>query len=53
MDKIINDQIWYNVSIQYVMLYSSINTHANIIQKISNVVCNEGTLKALIQWSRR
>jgi hypothetical protein len=31
MDKIINDQIWYNVSIQYNMLYSSINMHANII----------------------
>jgi len=44
MDKIINDQIWYNVSIQYNMLYSSINTHANIIQNCSNVVCNEGTL---------
>jgi hypothetical protein len=32
MDKIINDQIWYNVSIQYNMFYSSINMHANIIQ---------------------
>ncbi len=47
MDKIINDQIWYNVSIQYNMFYSSINMHANIIQNCSNVVCNGGTLKAL------
>jgi hypothetical protein len=45
-------QIWYNVSTQYNMLYSSINMHANIIQNCSNVVCNEGTLKALTQWSR-
>jgi hypothetical protein len=52
MDKIINDQIWYNVSIQYNMLYSSINMHANIIQNCSNVICNGGTLKALTQWSR-
>jgi hypothetical protein len=52
VDKIINDQIWYNVSIQYNMLYSSINMHANIIQNCSNVVCNGGTLKALTQWSR-
>jgi len=46
VDKIINDQIWYNVSIQYNMLYSSINMHANIIQNCSNVICNGGTLKA-------
>jgi hypothetical protein len=52
MDKIINDRIWYiNVSIQYNMLYSSINMHANTIQNCSNIVCNEGTLKAINQWS--